>query len=190
MMASCAEESQTRVPTNLRFYPQAGRSPSFLDSGNAISARRYGVVIPEPIDSVLPFLHIGLDSSEPSANIKYFIESVFLEDRAKTISQKLDSISTEAELLLRGDFEITRNLEQALNCLRAILENFAIQNFIAVSSWRDPEAPDFETLELIVKVDARDFSSILRLWKMTDERIYETLSPTAKKKIIVIFERL
>ncbi|MGA9388585.1 MAG: hypothetical protein WBV70_07165 [Candidatus Bathyarchaeia archaeon] len=135
-------------------------------------------------------MQIGLDSSEPRANIKYIIESVFLEDRVKTISQKLDSISTEAELLLRGDFEITRNLEQALNCLRTILENFAIQHDIAVSSWRDPEAPDFEALELVVKVDAKDFSSILRLWKMTDERIYETLSPTAKKKIIVIFERL
>jgi hypothetical protein len=188
-MTSCPEQSPNRFPDDLRLYPKVDNSVGFLDSATSISSKKYCPVIHEPLIVVLPFLQVGLDSSDPGTNIESFIKSYLLERSVKTIWEKIEVISTEAESLLRKDFDIARNLEQAMNCLRSVLENFGVPHDIAVSYWRDPEARCFEALELVVKVDAKDFDSVLRLWELTDERIYETLNPVAKEKVIVIFER-
>lgn len=184
-MSSCLQALPMNTPVGTRFYPEE----EILDSAHSVSTQ-YLAVTPQRLKLVLPFSPISFDSSGPQIDFEQFIEDVLREKHIKAISERLDQISLEAELFLRSNLEILTNLDQGLECLEDFLMNVGVQYSVMSDFWQDSEAPDFEVLEVIVKVDIADYDQILKLWKTADERVFETLSPTAKKKIVVLFKRL
>jgi len=136
-----------------------------------------------------PYVQVSLGSSEPWLYIQSSIEDFVIERHLSAIRERLFSISIEAESLLRKSFDIVSNLEQALECLENFLANNVTYSIVC-DFWQDPEAPFFRTLEVIVKVNVEDYNRVLELWKVADERIYAALTPEAKKKIVVLFERV
>lgn len=185
MMSSRPQALPMNSPVDTRLYSQEG----ILDSACPIFTQ-YLAVTPQRLKPVLPFLRISFDSSESQIDLEQFIEGALLEKHMKAISERFDQISLEAELFLRSNLEILTNLEQGLECLEDFLMNTGVPYRIMSDFWQDSEALDFEVLEVIVKVDIADYGEILKLWKIADEKIYETLSLTAKKKIVVLFKRL
>jgi hypothetical protein len=154
----------------------------------SISAAQF-CVKPQELKHFWPLLQLGTASLDPQIATENLIEDIsqVLVDSA---FKKLQSISTDAESFLRGHSEISMSLNKALNCLGDLLGNVGIPYSISAGYQQDSEAPHFETIEVIVKVDLEDFDKILELWKLADERAYAILNGAASDRIIVMFERL
>jgi hypothetical protein len=143
-----------------------------------------------PQQVILSASQTAFGNWETLLDVALIVKEASLEKLVNTISERLVSISVEAELFLRNNPEIATNLDPGLRCLEDFLTSIGVPHSIKADFWQDSEAPDFEALEVTVKVDTADYDKILKLWKAADERIYRTLSSKAKEKIIVMFERL
>lgn len=155
---------------------------------SSISAARFCLRPQEP-EHFWSFLQSGMGSLEQQIETEKLIEDISQVHLASTL-KRLHAISADAESFLRGNIQISAGFDQAVKCLWDFLANVGITHSISADYEQDPEAPHFETLEVIVKVDLDDFNKILELWGLVDERVYALLTGIAKDRIIIMFERL
>jgi hypothetical protein len=135
------------------------------------------------------FLQPRMGNLEQQIETEKLIEDIS-HVRLGSALERLQAISADAESFLRGNIQISMGFDQTIKCLTEFLMNVGISHSISADYERDLEAPHFETLEVIVRVDLDDFSKILELWRLVDERVYASLTGIAKDRIIIIFERL
>lgn len=155
---------------------------------SSMSAAQF-YVRPQKPEHFWPFLQPGMGSLEQQIETEKLIEDIS-QVHLDSALKRLQTISPDAESFLRGNIQISAGFDQAIKCLMEFLMNVGISHSLSVDYERDPEAPRFETLEVIVRVDLDDFSKILELWRLVDERVYASLTGIAKDRIIIIFERL
>lgn len=177
-------------PFDSRLYPQPSGLFDLSVSVESMYKSHYYFVEPQPKRHISPFWRIGFANSEPWIEFERAMEDISLEALMSEISQRFFSISTKAEAFLRSNPKIVTHMGQVLKCLDDFLVDIGVPYNMISDFWQDSEAPDFEALEVIVKVDIADYDEILRLWKAIDRRVYETLGSEAKENIILMFERL
>lgn len=187
MMSWSSQTSLIKYPHGWRLSGQGGIFAEPRDSAQFIFTRQYNPTRPERFS---PFLRQSYGGSKLSIDFEQLVEDVSLENRMNAISERLALLSPEAESFLRSDSEITSDLTQILECLEEFLEPIDILYSLHCDFWQDSEAPFYEVLEAIVKVDITDYSKILELWKAVDERISEVLPHAIRERIILLFEGL
>jgi hypothetical protein len=186
-MSSCFEDPFFDLPSEARIY-QLGCGPS-------ASPQRVTLWKPleihelQHVDRIFPFLSIGIDSSAARMNVEQSIEDLSLDRFVESVLRRLSSASPELGFFLRDNLEIAASLEQVLDCLDNFLNTNNVSYSLGGDVWQDLEAPFYKVLEIVVKVNVVEYEGILRLWRTANEKIYENLKPSARKMIIVLFER-
>lgn len=186
-MASCFEPFQEDL-VDLRLYkgedipsgPANAMFPIFHRLHEDQTRRR----------ELLPFLQMGLDSLGLRLAIQDSISQICFDTFVETILARFGSISIEAESFLRRKPEIAIDVGKILEYVQHFLPSIDVSYSMASDFWQDVELPDFEVLEIVIKVNVQDYSQLQKLWKVVDERLYETLGSSAKNKIAILLERL
>ena len=186
-MSSCFEDPFFDFPSEARIY-QLGCGPS-------ASPQRVTWLKPleihelQHVDRILPFLSTGIDSSAARMNVEQFIEDLSLDRFVESVLRRFSSASPELRFFLSDNLEIAASLEQILDSLGSFLNANGVSHSLGGDVWQDLEAPGYSVLEVVVKVNVAEYEEILKLWRTADEKIYENLKPSARKRIIVLFER-
>jgi hypothetical protein len=140
-------------------------------------------------DHILPFLSKGIDNSVARMVVEQAIEDVSLDRSVESISLRLGSTSPELGFFLRSNPEVTANLAYVLDYLEDSLKTSGVSYDLTGDVWQDLEAPNYKVLEVVAKVNVADYEEILRLWRTADEKIYENMNISIRKRIVVLFER-
>ena len=171
-----------------RLYPDRSGLSHDQEPASSVSAARF-YLRPQKPEHFWSFLQLGTGSLEQQIETEKLIEDIS-QAHLDSALNRLQTVSPDAESFLRGNIQISTGFVQAIECLLGLLTNVGVPSNISADHEQDPEAPHFETLEVIVKVDLDDFNKILELWRLVDERVYALLTGIAKDRIIIIFERL
>lgn len=180
-MSLCFQPPSTDYPDEMRLYTHG----ELIDSEHFISTQYHAG---EP-QRLKPSLQVGVDSWKFQIDIEQLIEDISLESYVQSIRERFSAISTEAESFLRSNFEVLTRVEEALECLETFLGSLGVSYLTRGDYWQDSEMPDFEALEIMVRVDIGDYDRVLKLWKAAIKRISETLGSEAKEKIVVMFDK-
>jgi len=100
-----------------------------------------------------------------NSQFRYFME----ETPLRII--KLDEVTDRAKHFLLKDKLLMKIVEKMTNKVKAFLTGLGRRYRITIYTSRDMEVPDWEEVVFSIKVDERDFDTIIALWDKIEDEI-------------------
>jgi hypothetical protein len=119
------------------------------------------------------------------------LKTLSIEAFITQIKEKVCELPTNAEMFLRANEMLVPYLNGILSTIneRLALTEKTFSGII-LRKWSDIEIPDMENIEIIVKVEEKEYSMLLKLWEEIDQEIYQKTPLEISEKLVIIFETL